>query len=549
MARQETPNRRIVAGMSISVCQRLMLILVGLLIASCTSLLNAGSSGPSVEPENRTADLPDSWLVVYNTNSPDSVSWATWYAEQWQIPSENLFGHPMPLTEHLDTLADVQTQVIDPVRSYLDTNPEIKAKVMGILVGYQVPGHYSTTPFGGPGGFSVADAFKDLTDDTLTPAMQKGVNNAFNPWFLNPRGVLPAGGRLTKSDLPEHRYFAARIDAPSLELAYAMTERAKIISNPAQSLAGQCAYFDYLDTTGLPVPEWTLLVDAQTSPDLTEVNWCEFDSDVDVVTNAAFRFGTHDLTGWNNDRLYNDPIGSKVLAYNYNSYGATTVRSTTGEGGRFVPNAISGGYAAAIGSTGEPLCCLGPMPEILLACLQEGWTLGESYFIASTFDDWMWTLVGDPLLQVPSWFDEVEPVAPGDMDGNGRVDGRDLNLFSISYLMNPNTPGDWGPADLSQDGMINDDDAFLMLAPLLYPGESPDAVLRATGDLNGDDLVNGHDLKLFIELILDTETDAPLRHVWGADMNRDGQADLSDIPDFVDKFLHRLPERLKSRGK
>lgn len=510
---------------------------------------NAGAGvvlGGDVPPEHRTADMPDSWLVVYNTNSIDSIIWANWYSVQWSIPSSHVIGFPMPLTEHLNTLEEVQTQVIGPVRNYLDTHPNIKSKVMGIIVGYRVPGHYSSPPFGGPGGFSVADAFKDLTDDTNPPAVQKGVNNAFNPWFATPRGVLPAGGRLTKSDLPEHRYFAARIDAPSIEVAFAMTARAKLISNPAMSLAGQCAYYDYLDLAGLPVDDWSLLVDAQTSPYLTGVNWCEFDSDFDVVANAAFRFGTHDLTGWNDERLYGDSLGAKVLAYNYNSYGATTVRSTTGDGGRFVPNALSGGYAAAIGATGEPFCCLGPMPEIMMACLQEGWTLGESYFIASTFDDWMWTLVGDPLLRVPGWFSEVIPLVPGDIDGDGRVNGRDLSLFSNTYLSNGNIPGDWGAADLSQDGVINDDDAFLMLAPLLYPDESPEAVLRATGDLNGDDLVNALDLSLFVELMLAPDSEVPLRQKWGADMNRDGQNNLADVPFFVKKLMYHSPERCVS---
>ncbi len=516
--------------------------IVGLGIPVSTA--NAGTvAGGDIPPELRTADMPDSWLVVYNTNSFDSIIWANWYSVQWGIPSSHMFGHPMPLTEHLNTLEEVQSQVINPVRNYLDTHPNVKSKVMGIIVGYRVPGHYATPPFGGPGGFSVADAFKDLTDDTNPPALQKGVNNAFNPWFATPRGVLPAGGRLTKSDLPEHRYFAARIDAPSIEVAFAMTARAKLISSPAMSMAGQCAYYDYLDPTGLPVDNWSLLVDAQLSPYLVGVNWCEFDSDVDVVTNAAFRFGTHALTGWNDGRLYGDALGAKVLAFNYNSYGATTVRSTTGEGGRYVPNALSGGYAAAIGATGEPLCCLGPMPEILMACLQEGWTLGESYFIASTFDDWMWTLVGDPLLRVPSWFSQVVPLIPGDLDGNGRVDGRDLNLFSNTYLSNGNIPGDWGPADLSQDGVIDDDDAFLMVAPLLYPGESPETVLRATGDLNGDDLINGLDLSLFVELMLAPDSEVPLRQRWGADMNRDGQNDLADLPFFVQKLIYHSPKR------
>ena len=502
----------------------------------------AGQFPPDVPPDERTAEMPDSWLVVHNSASPDSVAWASWYANQWEIPVEHVFGAPMSLSEHLDTLAEVQAQVIGPVRTYLDSNPAIKAKIMGIVVGFDVPGHYAAAPFGGPGGYSVADAFKDLTDDTDPPAVQKGVNSTVNPWFADPRGVLPAGGRLFKSDLPEHRYFAARIDAPTLELAYAMTTRAKAISRPTASLAGQCTYYDFIDLIGLPVAQWDLLVDAQSSPNLADLTWCEFDADTDATMNAAFRFGTHDLVGWNDERLYSDPIGSKVLAYNLNSYGATTVRSTTASGGRYVPNAIAGGYAAAIGATGEPFCCLGPMPEILLSCLQEGWTLGESYYISSTFDDWMWTLVGDPLLRVPAWFDEIPNTVLGDISGDGRVDGRDLGMFAEHYVQNANVPGDWGAADLSGDGVINDDDAFLFLAPLLFPNEAPGAVLRGTADLNGDDRMDGRDVQLFLALLLQSDGNVSLRQSWGADMNQDEINDINDIPLFVEKLITHSPQ-------
>jgi uncharacterized protein (TIGR03790 family) len=514
---------------------------VGVAFALILFGLGISSAYAQVPPESRTADLPDSWLVLYNLNTSGSITWANWYAAQWGIPAENLVGLNTSSAEHLPDKNTAQTQIIGPVRSLLDGNPELESRIMGIVVGFGVPGHYVTPFFGGPGGFSIADALEDMYDDDKpvgpmgTFGGQQGYNDHDNPQFSGL--MLPPEGRLTKARMQPHRYIVARIDGPTLADAKALTTRALHISNPNHYVHGEYVWYDYKDPA-LPGGKWVWLKRAVERPELSEIPWVEFEEDTQQTPNDAIRMGAADVAGWNNSRLFHPNAGSRILAVDYDSWGATTVRSTTAEGGRFVPNALAAGYAAAIGSTCEPgSCCVAFCPETILAGLREGWTLGESFYISDVFDDWVWTLVGDPLLRMPHWFDQPRPPSTGDMNGDGAVNGLDIPLFMQVYTGGVADPDTVILADLNGDGVIDDDDVFLFNGPMLYQSNDPN-VLRGSGDANGDQLVDGRDIGAFIDkLINGVQGNEPLREQFGPDMNKDGQITLDDLPLFVHALL------------
>jgi uncharacterized protein (TIGR03790 family) len=497
----------------------------------------------AVLPEERTADMPDSWLVLYNASDPESVAWANWYCEQWGIPLGNAIALTTTTAEHLPTKAAAQAQIIGPIRSLLDSNPDIEARTMGIIVGYRVPGHYEAPHAGGPGGYSIPDALEDMYDDDLLAGPmgsyggQQGYNDHDNPQFAG--CMLPPTGRPTKAWMEPHRYMVARIDGPTLADAMALTTRAKRISSVNHYVHGEYVWYDYLDPV-LPGGKWSWLKRAVQKPELAEMPWMEFDEDTQQTPNDAVRFGTHDVDGWNDFRLFHPIAGSRILAFDYDSWGATTVRSTTADNARFVPNALAAGYAAAIGSTCEPgSCCLGPCPETIFAGLREGWTLGESFHISDIYDDWVWTLVGDPLLRMPHWFDEPRPPATGDMDGDGLIDGRDIGPFVRVVTGLETDPDIVALADLNGDSVVDDDDVFLLGAPTLYQTNDPN-VLRGSGDANGDQHVDGRDIAAFVEkLIGGLQGDESLREQFGPDMNKDGQITMDDMPLFVDALLQR----------
>lgn len=501
------------------------------------------ATGPTfaVDPSQRTADMPDSWLVLYNINSPQSIAWASIFQDERGIPAQNMLGLDASLDEHLDTLQEVQGQIITPVRDLLANDPQFEQSIMGIVLGFRLPGHYGTPPQNSStGGFSIADALQDMTDDGLQPASQFD-NNMDNPHVLG--NILPPGGRLTKATmLPDH-YMVARIAAPDLATAVALTQRAKALGDGGFSLDGLNVSYDYYDSE-FPAAsdEWFWLRVAVESPDLAEVPWTEFDMDgvsgPAVPTSEAFRFGIYKLLGWSSaDFASPDPTG-RVLAYQLNSFGAVTVRSTISDGGLYVPNALAAEYAAAIGATGEPGSVVGPFPDTLLAALREGWTLGEAYYLANPFDDWMWNLVGDPFLTVQNWFYPVPEPSPGDGDvnGDGSVDGLDLAFFVDVMTGAQTDPVQIAAADLDGNGTLNDDDAYLLLGPLLF-GTSDPTVLGGTGDANGDTRLDGTDILAFVDMLVNGTDGWPLRARSGADMDKDGAITMDDVPSFIDALL------------
>ena len=176
-----------------------------------------------VAPSDRTADMPNSWLVLYNANDLMSFVWADWYAQKWDIPRDQLIGLDVPSTEkiHVD---DFNARIFTPVQNVLNNDPDLKARIMGILVGYRVPGNFykdeTHPPLQSGGGWSVANNLCDMH---------------YSAWYKRPNPHYFAAysitqPRLTKASLGTDCYITARLDGPAIEDVIALTNRALAIS-------------------------------------------------------------------------------------------------------------------------------------------------------------------------------------------------------------------------------------------------------------------------------------------------------------------------------
>ncbi len=348
------------------------------------------------DPSQQTADMPDSWLVLYNRNDWNSMFWASYYRFSHSIPAENCLGLYASTSEHLANRATAEAEIIDPVQDFLDANPQIEQRIMGIVVGYNLPLHFGNPPvIPGVGGYSVDNALQDLTNTVIWEM------NLDCPHMLPPYGSMPVNGRLTKATMSPGHYMVARVDGSSYAKARSLTVKALALDQGEDFYDDPVRVWFDSEDSAIPGGYWYWLDVAVDSLSLDYLDWQWFDADTEQTPDDDFRFGTCDINGWDDDRLFDQPPGRRVLAFNLNSWGATTVRSVTYEGGRYVPNALAAGYAAAIGATGEPQCCVCPFPDTLLGALGQGWTLGEAFYLANPYDDWMWTVVGDPLLALP----------------------------------------------------------------------------------------------------------------------------------------------------
>ncbi len=494
-----------------------------LALAFCAPFVAVGQ----VPPADRTADMPDSWLVLYNINNADSIEWVNWYCQQWNIPAANVLGLDASLDEHLPNRAAAEQQIIGPVQALFAGDPAFETQIMGIILGFGLPSHFGQPPIiPDVGGYSIANALQDLSN-TVTQEV-----NWECPHMVPPYGALPSGGRLTKASLLADHYLVAQIDGETIEEARLLTTRARWFME-ASCTANEDAHvwYDYLDSA-MPSGEWRWLKKAVQGEAFTDVPWAEFDADTQQTPNDAIRFGTHDLTGWDDGRLFGEPAGVRILAFNFNSWGATTVRSCSCDGARYVCNAIAAGYAAAIGATGEPQCCLCPFPDTLIASLREGWTLGEAFYLANPYDDWMWTVLGDPLLRLPCWLDYSKNQMKGDINGDAMVNKRDLAGFAACMKGPGKLPPDvCSPFDFDDDQDCDSADyAALQLA---FTGG---LVVYPTGDSDGNGRVDLADFQALLPCTCPPGPHALDMACQPFDMDFDLDVDLSDFGTFQRNF-------------
>jgi len=358
-------------------------------------------------PEDRTLQCPGSWLVLFNANNPDSVQWVQWYAAQRSIPGENLLGLDIPpgTAEQVgdDGVGFYEQYVRGPVLSHLADHQALDERIMGILVGYAVPGSFTWqgNPMNtGGGGYSITSALQMPARDY----------RATIPSPLYPNPFYDLQTPLTKSILNTHPgiYVTARIDAPTLADAQALTTRAKEIELLPWLPDTQRWWYDHIAESFGGYSWYDLLQAVQT--DYPTLAWSPFSCESTAVSAApvddAFRIGWYRLTGWNTAAtLAGTPEGLRIFAYNLNSFGCTTLRSTDAHSGRFAPNVLfRAGYASAGGATSEPGGSPSdpgwhePSPRILVNAISHPKPVVEAYFTACRRICWMWEWVGDPFL-------------------------------------------------------------------------------------------------------------------------------------------------------
>lgn len=337
------------------------------------------------EPVQEQGSEGARWLVVYNTADGDSLAWAEFYRQQWDIPYANLCGLDLPLDETIDaaTFAAMQSSLAD----YLDRH-QLNDRIIGILLGYRVPGYVL-----------------DILDQphALTTQLHRLSSSwpADNPLSRNSPLVRPTKENLNGLGM------TARIDAATLDQAKQYTLRAKALkeadwNDPSKNRLWFDPYWinhPMADDMKSSAIAWANGLDRQQTllpfhipenPDpLQDVDFSAVDRDGFVFT-------------WNDSNTptltFGSSAGHRALFVQLAIDRCVVTRRRTTGSSDWASAAFSAGYAA-VAAASRPLSSTGWITfRPLFEALKQGWPLGEAWHLASPMlteeIDW----VGDPLM-------------------------------------------------------------------------------------------------------------------------------------------------------
>lgn len=358
---------------------------------------------------NPFADNPSRWLVVCNSNAPDSLAWAQHYAQLHHLPPANVLALDLPLDERISLPAF--TQLSNAIDLHLAAH-NLTSHILGILLGPAVPGY--------------------LDDGQLRPlaSLLHQPGGMMLP-LHNPLHAITSR-RPDRAALAGLR-FTARIDGPTPAAALALVDRAHDLrSRPALPFDTSVIH---LDPWTIPGPIITPIANAiaQWGASLdrmrTRLN-------VRLITNTdpghalALDAAHHDgfLWGWSLPTpppgFFAEPAGSRAFCLQAHPTHPTAVSLRTPTPTHWIETALAHGYAAAAG-TARPISPTS-MPDIatFFHALALGWTLAEAWTLACPLLGDALFLIGDPLMTLPfpraGWdlfgpldsLDQLNPHAP-----------------------------------------------------------------------------------------------------------------------------------------
>ena len=352
------------------------------------------------------ADDPASVLIVVNDNTPPEAGTdgvgagqfvANHYAEARGIPAGNIVHIRTSMAccdsdpRHWDSwhiswerfVSDVR----GPIQSYLETT-QLRNKIKYIVPTYGVPSHISKV---GP--------YESLSVDAFLAAIYSPAADTYgspNPVYdPDPRSDL---GHWSNADVRLPFYAVVRLDGPSALIAAGLVDKAKAGEAGIGRTSG-VGYFDFRNLNADAGAYYKVDQSVQRGYDLcvAALMNCSFNDQLqtgDMITTAP---NTLWAWGW-----YSGPNVRDVYTFvpgavgaQMTSYTANAIRSPIAGG--WVPLWLGKGITATWGATGEPFTAGYASGDNLLNHLWNGYSYGESAYIANPYLGWMMVFVGDPL--------------------------------------------------------------------------------------------------------------------------------------------------------
>ena len=358
----------------------------------------------------RAESLAERVIIVANSDDPDSLRLAQYYAEKRGIPPENIFSFKLPLVETI-AWSEFVTALWRPLQAELIRRHWIDAIPMALTdaVGRQksaMHGHrisYLVTCRGVPLRIAHDPALyaevPPMTSRSEFRTNQGGVDSEL--------ALLAAGGTsingfvfnaLFRNDHPSAFDLAqvikvGRLDGPDFDSARALVDHA--LEAEKHGLLGR----GYVDSGGV-YPDGDRWFESVA----TQLTRLGFETDVDRTPTTlplteridapAFYFGwyANDLNGPFTLPGFRFPAGA--IALHLHSFSARTLHSATEA---WCGPLVARGVTGTVGNVFEPYLQLTHLPHLFLRALARGDTLGDAACYALPALSWQGVLIGDPL--------------------------------------------------------------------------------------------------------------------------------------------------------
>lgn len=375
--------------------------------------LALGWASPAWAERSRPSREAAATLVVFNTLDPDSRALATYYAEQRQIPPEQIIGLTCPLVEeitrheYIDTIetplrAQFEKNEWWDVRAAFDGQREItgsRIRFVALIRGIplkikttiQPPAPDQPAPPRPNGGDPIRGHDEASVDSELSALGAFSKDNfgiIHNPYYRRFTPVLD-------SAVTAGLLLVCRLDAPTAE-----TVRRMIDDSLRAERSGLYGWA-YIDRRSIPESgyregdEWmmTAATDCWNEgiPVILDNVPAIFPTGF-PVTDAALYYGWY---AWGVSGAMSAPdFRPGAVAVHIHSFSASTLRDPAKA---WVAPLVTMGAAASVGNVYEPYLDLSVHLDVFNERLLKGFTLAESAYSGLKVLSWMNVVVGDPL--------------------------------------------------------------------------------------------------------------------------------------------------------
>ena len=386
------------------------------------TLLLSGTALRAVQPAHSRNEV----LLVINVDSPISVAIAKDYSHRRGIKKSvaiHCADSAVSTANETIALADYKSEIAEPISKYLAAHPEINFIVLTKGVPIRIDGgETGSRDLHSTGNLhpSVDSYLAGIDYPSIQGATKINITGSGATGFVWLNRYWNQPGPFSHAKYGG--YLVTRLDGYTLADAESLVRRA--IEAEKHGIHGSKVLLDVQPRFGIGDPAAQPFAVTGTIPD--ESKWGTWNADlvkagealaaqgipVELDKEEAFVGNRSDLIGYfswgSNDRRYTAQAYLS-LTFAPGSIGDTAVSTSartflpTSGGQSLIVDLIAHGITGVKGYVNEPLLQANASPSVAMDHYTHGYTLAESFYVASRFVGWEDIFIGDPLLTPASW--------------------------------------------------------------------------------------------------------------------------------------------------